>query len=116
MQELNNMMPQAKWFFVYIYWDEKQQTNQLGCHVVFGFERESTEQTRKLVQSGSQVSMLLYLGPVCELLPHHTRLIRGLTGSETIIETYPLGAGDDGEEDDDPANIPGWGKAKVVSN
>jgi hypothetical protein len=114
MQELNNMMPQAKWFFVYIYWDEKNQISQLGCHVVFGFDKDSTEHTRKLVQSGSQVTMLLYLGPVCELLPHHTRLIRGLTSTVRVVEELPLGAGDDGE-DDDP-DIPDWGNAKVVSN
>lgn len=79
--KFNPNIPQATCFFIYLHWDD-EATPQLQTHVVFGVNKPSLDRTRKLVQSGSQVDELLYLGPVCDLIPHHQRMIRSMT--ETI--------------------------------
>lgn len=94
MPNHNPSMPQARYFFSYIMWKE-EQLEPLQKHVVFGFERESLEETRRLVQSGAQISELLYLGEVCELRPHHHRRLQDLT--ETITP--------EDDEDDEEAEI-----------
>lgn len=78
MQMPNPTMPQAQFFFTYVMWKD-EATDPLQCHVAFGFDEASLNETRRLVQSGAQVTQLLYLGPVCSLEPHHRRLVRKLT-------------------------------------
>lgn len=82
----NMTMPQAKFFFVYVLWrDEKPEP--LQCHVAFGFDKASTEETRRLVLSGVQVSELLSMSEVHELLPYHTRRRQAVL--EPVTELSP---------------------------
>lgn len=77
----NMTMPQAKFFFVYVLWRE-QDPNPLQVHLAFGFTRESTEETRRLVRSGTQVMELLSMSEVHDLLPYHHRKLNEFTARD----------------------------------
>lgn len=86
----NFSLPQAQCFFVYILWSEEED-DPLQTHVVFGWDKKSTEKTRGLICSGCQTSELLYLGPVVDLRPHHYRSMKAIL-QETNAQSTELPA------------------------
>lgn len=91
MEMPNPTIPQPKFFFTYVMWKD-QDPNPLQVHVAFGFDQTSLEETRRLVQSGAQVTQLLYLSEVCALEPHHRRLVTKLTRNEDSTTLFPANA------------------------
>lgn len=85
----NMTMPQPKFFFVYVLWRE-DDPNPLQTHVAFGFTRESAEETRKLVRSGTDVKQLLSMSEVHDLLPYHYRRIHAIADQLTPVKPEEL--------------------------